>query len=131
MRTQGINQYDQKILFARFQELAASTREANTYYIDTINTLVFSINDKSVQKWLKANKIKAFDKTNAHLLLEPEAVDLLTAASPKFADWFEENHMVNKSYNAKTKQEEIDSYERVYVWNVVRPADSTMRNSYH
>ena len=130
MRTQGINQYDQKILFARFQELAEmSTREANTYYIDTINTLVFSINDKSVQKWLKANKIKAFDKTNAHLLLEPEAVDLLTAASPKFAEWFEENHMVNKSYNAKTKQEEIDSYERVYVWNVVRPADPTMMES--
>ena len=125
----GLGTTDIARLNKLYQELAAmSSKEATSYYVDQANAILGNI-DLSGTKFMKDYKSSNIDKTSANWLLNNEVVQELKALSPEFKEWHERNHLPKEKYNSDTKQME-PVFERLYVWNVTKPSDPSMMESY-
>ena len=118
----GLDEFESAELNGRFAELRELQRKEPTeYYTDIINQHLNRINSKEAYGLLSATEL---DATNMETLYNPKVLDVLMKDS-KFKEWFEKNHISKEVYD-KEKKEKVTKYERLYVWNVVKPNDESM-----
>lgn len=111
-------------LFAELREL--QRKEPTQYYLDAIN------------HWLNVlGPENAFYKEYAVTEVTPDTVDKLYNAKvlkQLFADnadfklWFEKNHITKEAFNSDLGIKE-EVYDRLYVWNVIKPNDPSFYES--
>jgi hypothetical protein len=123
----GINKWDAAKLTGLYEELGAmSEKDATDYYADTLNEMLGNLDLSGMEE------LSGMDKTNVDILLKPETLDKLFSqgeAGAQFEKWFEANHIRSEVYNKELKAKEL-KYERLYIWNVTKPSDSSMMESY-
>jgi hypothetical protein len=107
-------------LFSLFEELNGLQKKlATDYYTDIMTNWLSKLNTSI----LVANGISStVTPTNADQLLEDYIIEPLLAQDQEFADWFRKNHIRKKRYD-KNIHEQVEAWERLYVWNVIRPED--------
>ena len=124
---QGLNAYDIAKLDSLYSQLnAMSSREATDYYVDIMNNWLDKLDPAKLREDFKTTQV---DKLSANLLGQPEYVNEMLDQSPEFADWFWKNHREVEYYD-KQVGDMVTKYERLYVWNVVRPASKKHFESY-
>ena len=118
----GLTEFESAELNGRFAELRELQRKEPTeYYTDIVNQHLNRINSKEAYDLLKATEL---DATNMEKLYDPKVLDILMQDS-KFKEWFDKNHISKEVYD-KEEEENVTKYERLYVWNVVKPNDESM-----
>lgn len=109
-----------------FEELAdLQTKKPTEYYIDQVNRFIKTINSPLLQAEIGMNYL---DSTNIDILYKPEILEELVELSPEFAEWFKNNHIMKTKRNARGQY--IETFERLYVWNVIVPRDPAYYESY-
>jgi hypothetical protein len=115
----GLSSTDKAVLQRCFTELNSLQRKEPTeYYVNAINQFLNEINDKEVYNLLGVTEL---DATNMDLLYSRPVLNLLKK-NDKFNAWFEENHIEKSVYDAEAGTK-VPKYERLYVWNVIKPND--------
>jgi hypothetical protein len=108
----GVDKATQIELGNLYRQLGTlQSKDATDYYVDIVNN------------WFgKMGVAKRIDgRTAGDILLPGEYVELFKQ-SAEFKQWFEDNHIRKEVFDPKTKQN-IVTYERLYIWNKVRPND--------
>lgn len=125
--TRGLNEYDIATLDNLYSQLnAMSSRDATDYYVDIMNNWLDKLDPAKLREDFKLTQV---DKLSANLLGQPEYVDQLLDQSPEFSEWFWKNHREVEYYDSQVG-DMVSKYERLYVWNVVRPASNTQLETY-
>ncbi len=106
-------------LFGDLREL--QTKDPTTYYVDAINHWMDIIDSQEVYDELNFNE---FNASNMDKLYNPSVLSKMFAKSPEFEKWFKANHL-EKNYRDKDAKS-VTSYERLYVWNIIKPNDPNM-----
>ena len=128
-RNVGLGKTDIAKLNKLYQQLSEmSTKEATSHYVGQANAILGKI-DLSGTQFIKDYKSSNIDKTSANWLLNADVVEELKSISPEFKEWHEKNHLSTEKFNSETKQME-PAFERLYVWNVTKPADPRMMETY-
>lgn len=118
----GLDEYDRASLNRAFAELNTLQRKEPTpYYVQSVNKLLDEINDPEVYKLLETNEL---DVNNVGKLYNQKVIDLLNK-NTKFKNWFEKNHTKKMVFD-KESGKKVPKYERLYVWNVIKPNDPSM-----
>lgn len=117
----GLSKFDKQQLFTLFDELEnLQERKATDYYLDIVNEW----HSKLVLPELTGTSLytasKGIDNTNVDRFLDPYFVDKYFGKSEEFKQWFEDNHIKTYKWDPKTGEKEL-KYQRVYIWNIVRP----------
>jgi hypothetical protein len=126
-QTQGLSTGDVStldLLYAELQEMA--TKEATDHYQVTMNNWLSKMDTTSLKK---THGIDTIDTISADYLLKPEVIKEFFSQDKEFEKWFTSNHILREYYD-KESGENKEEYERLYVWNVVRPTDENMMESY-
>lgn len=117
---QGLSQLNKDELFKLFEELdSMQRREATEYYADVVNNWLTTLDTTVVKKTLGSNMIS---KDTADLFLDDAVVNNLSSQSAEFEAWFQANHIRKKKWDAVAKKE-VERWERLYIWSVIRPSD--------
>lgn len=106
-------------LFAQLREL--QRKEPTEYYLDAVNHWLEVLDTDAI---FKEYGITELNETNIDKIFNPKVLSTLFSQSPDFKAWFEKNHIQKKFYNKETKQQDT-TYERLFVWNVIKPNDPT------
>lgn len=115
-----LNRFQRAELTRLFTELSElQKREATDYYVDTMNSWLSTLD---TEKLFSAYKINAITRNTANLILEDNLLQEFFDQSPEFEKWFKANHVRRDVYDKMT-MEMGERWERIYVWNVVRPQD--------
>lgn len=118
----GLSALNKKELFKLFEELSLMQhKEATDYYVDIMNNWLSKLD---TTKFRELNKAGIINKVTADLVLEDKIINDLLSQDQGFADWFHANHIRKDKWNRETHQKE-EYWERIYVWNVIRPNDPT------
>ena len=108
----GVDKATQIELSNLYRQLGAlQSKDATDYYVDIVNNYF--------GKMGVADRITG---ATANEILQPGRYVELFKESPEFKKWFEDNHIRKEVFDAATKKN-IVVYERLYVWNKVRPND--------
>lgn len=119
--TLGLNKFEKAELNALFAELAElQHKEATDYYLDIFNNYMSKLDTNPL--FLNTGS-RTIDKLNADSAIEDHIIDELLKQNSEFKDWFTKNHIKKKIYNPKTQTNEV-KWERLHIWNVVKPNDS-------
>jgi hypothetical protein len=102
-------------LWAELAEL--QHKEATDYYVDIFNNYLSKVD---TDNFFADNGSRIITKDSADFALNDGTIADLMEKSPEFKTWFEKNHIKKKFFNMETKQKET-RWERLYIWNVVRP----------
>ena len=122
-----LSKWDKATLTSLFTELASmQTKEATEYYVDIVNNWLSKLNTTQL---LNDYGFRTVDKTSAETLLNYNVTAQLKDQSSEFAEWFDANHVERTRLNPETGTDEV-FYERLYAWNVTKPTDSNMMESY-
>jgi hypothetical protein len=125
----GLSSADVATLKGLYQELSEITqREATPYYVDIMNNWLSKLNtDVMFNKY----KVRNVTEVNASTILDAQVIESLLGQDAEFDKWFEANHLTT-SYKKKVggKLVNIIDHKRIYVWNVIKPADSNLMESY-
>jgi hypothetical protein len=125
--TQGLSKWESAELDALYADLASmSTREATDYYVDTMNEWLSKLNTD--QLFLDTGS-RTIEKESADFILDSKHLQQMMAQDPEFDSWFRANHYQKQVFNKTTMQME-NKWERLYVWNVVRPSDESFIETY-
>lgn len=123
----GLSKADSATLNSLYAELGElSYKEPTKYYMDIVNNYLSKVDTTELKKYSKSGSI---DETTAALLMNPNIVEKLFEQDPQFEEWFTSNHLMKEVFNKDTQKTEF-KYERLYMWNVVKPTDSSMMESY-
>ena len=121
-----MDEADYEELNGLFDELSAlQTKVPTQYYVDMVNGFLRTIDSPLLEAEVGKNYL---DQETINLIYRPEILNELKTMSPEFAEWFDKNHTVKVKRNSKGQF--VDSYERIYVWNVVKPNDPSYYESY-
>lgn len=116
----GLSGLNKKELFKLFEDLALMQhKESTDYYTDIVNNWLSKLD---TTKFREVNKTGIINKVTADLLLEDKIIDDLLSQDQDFSKWFHDNHIRKTKWDKETKKKK-SYWERVYVWNVVRPSD--------
>lgn len=120
--------YKQKLLLrGLFDELLSmSEKEPTDYYIDTLNDWIATLD---MDKVYKKYRLTAIDKSSVGLIYDPLLLGSWKKASPTFAEWFDNNHIRHENVDYATGDVTV-TYTRTYAWNITRPTDPDMIESY-
>lgn len=122
----GLDEYDRAELNSLFADLKELQRKEPTpYYLESLN---YWLETMDTNELYKEYGITEFTADNVYLLNNPKVLKALFEKSSKFQDWFEKNHIAKKIFNIETKQQET-VYERLYVWNVIKPNNPSFYES--
>jgi len=117
----GLNKFEKTELFSLFAELKELQRkEATDYYLDIANNYLAKLNTDKLED-LTGSRV--LTKASSDFLLKEDVIKDLSQQSPEFEAWFNKNH-IRKNYYNKITQRNEDKWERLYIWNVIRPNDS-------
>lgn len=117
LRLNKVQRAELRSLFNELDELRS--KEPTDSYVDTVNDFLSTMNSEVVYDVLG---YLAFDKNNIGRLSNMALTEKLFNLSDDFKEWFERNHLIKDSINYETN-EDIERYERTYVWNVIKPRD--------
>ena len=116
----GINKIDKARLTRLWAQLSElQHKEATEYYVDIFNNYLSKLD---TDNFFADNGSRIITKDSADFALNNGTIQDLMDKSPEFKTWFEKNHIKKKFYNMETHQKE-EKWERLYIWNVVRPND--------
>lgn len=116
----GLNKYQKAELNRLFAELAdLQNKEATDYYIDIFNNHLSKLN---TDKLVLNMGTRSINKLTSDFVLQDFIIDPLLDESPEFKEWFDKNHIRKKAFNKETMEHEY-KWERLYIWNVVKPTD--------
>jgi hypothetical protein len=104
-------------IFADLKEL--QRKDPTEYYIDAINNQLESLDTEEL---FKKHGINQVDADSIDKLYDPAILEELFKQSENFEKWFNQNHISKKSFDKSTKTKLV-KYERLYIWNVVKPND--------
>jgi len=108
---QGLDQFEKIELFKLYAELKElQVKEPTDYYLDRVNY------------WMRELEQATVDKVSADNLLKSEVIRPLLSKDDKFRTWFEANHVRKETFDKETRTKK-EVWERVYVWNVIKPRD--------
>lgn len=111
--TLGMGPMEKTQLVSIFNEMREiQKKEPTSYYLTQANYWLAQLNEASV------------DEKSADSLLSHGVANKLMAKSKEFRGWFEQNH-VKKTVFDKEAGYEVTKWERLYVWNIIRPADES------
>ena len=123
----GLSKADSATLNSLYAELGElSYKEPTKYYLDIVNNYLGKVDTTSLKAFTQSGNV---DESTASLLMNPNIVEKLFEQDPQFEEWFTSNHIMKEVYNKETKQTEF-KYERLYMWNVVKPTDPAMMETY-
>ena len=123
----GLSKLDKQKLFALFAKLAGlQKKDATDYYVGIINSHLQKLDTTLMMQKMNTNNIT---KETANLLLDDVLLDNLMFQSPEFAEWFKANHIRKEVFDKATKAPK-QVWERLYVWNVVRPIEEEYYEKY-
>jgi hypothetical protein len=123
----GLSKLDKQKLFALFAKLSGlQKKDATDYYVGIINTHLQKLDTTLMMQMMNTNNIT---KETSNLLLDDILLNNLMAQSTEFADWFKANHIRKEVFDKATKAPK-QVWERLYVWNVVRPVENEYYESY-
>ena len=131
--TKGLSKWDSAKLTGYYSELAEMTnKEATDYYIDTVNEWMTNFDLSGMPE------LNGLNKNTIDFILDTEILDKLFEQGEKgkeFEKWFEANHIRSEVYNKELAEngEPIGNelkYERLYAWNITKPSDPTMMETY-
>lgn len=116
----GLSKLDKQKLFGLFAKLhGLQKKEATDYYVHMMNNWLSKLNTTLMMNEMETNNIT---KETASMLLEDHLINPLLAQDEEFKEWFKNNH-IRKTVYDKEAGEQKEIWERIYVWNVVRPVD--------
>jgi len=105
----GIDKATNTELQALYRKLdILRSKEATDYYVDILNNYLSKMGEPLL------------DNTTAAKVLTPEYYTELFKKDPEFKKWFEENHVKREVFDYE-KGDTVMKYERLFVWNRVRP----------
>jgi len=114
---EGLPEKTKKRIYELYADLAELQESVPTdYYIDIVNNYMYLVDLEALQERMG---FKDVDKTNAKFLLDERFLDFLDEQSPEFAEWFRNNHTMQKAVDRDG--EEYIKIERVKAWSVTRP----------
>ena len=126
-RTDGINRFDSSALEGLYAELRElSTREVTDYYLNIINNWLSKVNTDDLYA---SHKTRTIDNENYKAIINGDIMGRMMRQDPEFERWFKDNHIL-KVKRLSGSNEEIEIYEPLYVWAVVRPIDPNMMETY-
>jgi hypothetical protein len=113
----GLDEYERAELNSLFADLKELQRKDPTqYYVDAINHWLSVIGPDNA--FYTEHAVKEVTPATVDKLYNSTTLDKLFEQSPEFKTWFEKNHVTKKGYS---KEGETSTYERLYVWNVIKP----------
>lgn len=116
--TLGLNKFEKTELHSLFEELKELQRKESTdYYLDIVNHYLAKMNTDVL---FQETGSRVITRTGSDMLLSEHIIRDLTQQSPEFSRWFTDNH-IRKSFYNKTTGENEERWERLYIWNVIRP----------
>ena len=122
----SLSPLQRKQLEGLFEELRdLQTKQATDYYMDAITDQLSNIDTDALFKNLAIEQLNA---VNVSKLYTPETLKFLFEQSPEFEKWFNKNHISREIFD-KELGHKTNIYERLYVWNVVKPNDKTYYES--
>jgi hypothetical protein len=122
----GLSTFQRDQLAALFADLRnLQTKQATEYYMDAMNSYLNNIDTKDLFKELG---IKELNAINVEKLYTPKALKYLFEKSPDFEEWFTKNHIAKEIFDVE-QEKKVTVYERLYVWNVVKPVDPSFYES--
>jgi hypothetical protein len=127
--SKGLSAIQQEALKQLYGELNdLQTKEPSEYYLDTLNSL---LSLKEVTKEfipLFGDKF-IFTKDNLYLLNDAFFRAGVIEKNPELKKWFYDNHIEKLVYDPSEKAK-VPVYQRLYVWNVTKPATSEYYETY-
>ena len=121
----GLDEYERMDLNGLFADLKAlQKKEPTDYYLDVINHYLDMVGDNDIYTALGAKEVDQGNIDN----LSTEVLDMMFDKSPEFKEWFEKNHTSKTVYD-REKEDNVTVYDRLYIWNVVKPVDPDMYES--
>jgi len=116
----GLNQWQISELNGLYEDLAGMAETIPTdYYMDILNNWLSQLDTSSL--FIETGS-RSITPSTAHYIYKPSILNNLLGQNAEFDKWFSDNHLQKKVYNKETKEKE-NVWERVYVWNQVRPTD--------
>lgn len=128
-RRGGLSKADKAALNGIFKDLdMLSSNRPTDYYVTQLNAFLSNIQSERV---LRQFGSYVLDPDQANDLINPKNRRILTELlmDPKFKLWFENNHLKKVKYDYKEKTDVL-TYQRSYIWNVVKPSDPAYYESY-
>jgi len=117
----GLNKFEKAELNALFAELAElQHKEATDYYVDIFNNYLTKLDTNTL--FLETGS-RIIDKKSADATISDHIINTLLSQSEDFKTWFEKNHIRKNKYNPQTQESE-PTWERLHIWNVVKPNDT-------
>lgn len=114
----GLDKADRAMLNGLFAELKELQRKEPTeYYLEALNYQLDKIDTDFLYKKDAVTEITA---ENLESILTESNLKKLFSLSPEFKIWFEKNHVKKMVYN-KELEKKVPVYERLYIWNVIKP----------
>ncbi len=128
-RRGGLSKTDRAVLNGIFKDLdMLSSSRPTDYYVTQLNAFLSNIQSERV---LRQFGSYVLDPEQANDLLSPKNRRILTELlqDPKFKLWFENNHLKKVKYDYKEKTDVV-TYQRSYIWNIVKPSDPAYYETY-
>ena len=126
MKDVGLSDYDKADLASIFADLEElQKKEPTPYYLEAMNHWMEKIGDEEFFKKTGMNDITGL---NLYKLNDPKILKMFFQKSPEFQEWYEQNHIFKMKYNTETQTKEA-AYERLYIWNVIKPNDPSFYES--
>jgi hypothetical protein len=116
----GLSHANKVRLFGLYAELRnLSRKDATEYYVQAYNNQLSKIDQDFLKLHLGTN---AIDITTADDILDMQVAYKLMSKNAEFKEWFLANHIMTERYD-KNIPGMTKVWERLYVWNVIRPSD--------
>jgi len=98
------------------------SKEPTEYYITTVNRLLTAENRNDLKLLYGFSE---FDETTASMLVDQMKVKtMIGMKNQAFKEWYDKNHLDKDTWDDAQKKY-VPGKERLYVWSVIRPLDST------
>jgi len=116
----GLTKNQVKEVISKFADLKRlQSKEPTEYFLDAVNNQIEGLD---LRMLFNKYKITTITVADIEALYDKEILDDLFSQSKSFEKWFKKNHIVKQKFDTATKTK-YDSYERLYIWNVIRPND--------
>ena len=127
----GLSQIQQEILKELYSELSdLQTKEASEYYFDTFNSLMSLKPLSEAARAVLADQNFVLNNKNAYLVNDSFFRSSVIDTNPELKKWFYANHLEKEVYDSIEK-EKVPFYERLYVWNITKPASADYYEKYN
>lgn len=129
----GLSKYDKQRLYAMFASLRElKSKEGTDYYTAIVNNHLSKLNtdalftdpDIASRTITQATSNKFLDNYIIDSLLNQTGED-----AEKFKKWFLANHIEREYYDSEVG-DYVSRWERIYIWNVTKPADPSFYESF-